>query len=152
MIGILWIDTNHDTVLDITDGGLLPQVLAQHPSTTVPASRLGVVLLHSASAKDNSLSIAEGALFNARMLADSLYGHNDGSKGVHNPALYQGLIAGSIEAVNNKYFGGAAVLSPDQADRRAEGPVGAGHQVHAASGAAADRRKVTLDRSEHISC
>ena len=48
------------------------------------------------------------------MLGDSLYGHNDGSKGVHNPALYQGLIAGSIEAVNNKYFGGAAVLSPDQ--------------------------------------
>ena len=76
-----------------------------------------MVLLHRrAAGKDNSLSIAEGALFNARMLAEDLYGHNDGSKGVHNPALYKGLIAGSITAVNNKYFGGAAVLSPSQAN------------------------------------
>ena len=70
LIDILWRDTNHDTVLDITDGGLLPQVLAQHPSTTVPATDSAwYCCTTSGAAKDNSLSIAEGALFNARMLA-----------------------------------------------------------------------------------
>ena len=112
LIDILWIDLNHDTVLDVTDGGLLPQVLAQHPSTIDPAADSAWYCC-TAAAKDANLSIAEGALFNARMLAEELYGHNDGSKGVHNPALYKGLIAGSINAVRAKY-GLVAVLSPAQ--------------------------------------
>lgn len=112
LIDILWIDSNHNTVLETTDGGLLPQVLAQHPGTTVPATDSSFYCC-TASTKDNNLSVAEGALFNARMLAEELYGHNDGSKGIHNPALYKGLIAGSINAVRDKY-GLVSVLSPSQ--------------------------------------
>ena len=104
LLDILWIDANHNTVLETTDGGLLPQVLALHPGTTVPGGPTRCIYCCTGSAKDNSLSVAEGALFNARMLAEDLYGHNDGSKGVHNPPLYKGLIAGSIEAVQDKYF------------------------------------------------
>jgi hypothetical protein len=111
LIDILWIDDG-DTVLEVTDGGLLPQVLAQNPSTTVPATDSAFYCCTGAT-KDNNLSVAEGALFNARMLADSLYSHNDGSKGVHNPALYKGLIAGSINAVRARY-GLINVLSPSQ--------------------------------------
>ena len=113
LLDILWIDSNHNTVLETTDGGLLPQVLALHPSTTVPADD-SVYFCCTGSAKDNSLSVAEGALFNARMLAEDLYSHNDGSKGVHNPPLYKGLIAGSIQAVQDKYFP-ALVLPANQA-------------------------------------
>ncbi len=112
LLDILWIDSNHDTVLDQTDGGLLPQVLAQHPGTTVPATDSAFYCC-TGSTKDNNLSVAEGALFNARMLAEDLYAHNDGSKGIHNPALYKGLIAGSINAVRATY-GLLNVLSPNQ--------------------------------------
>ena len=115
LLDILWNDVNGNTVLETTDGGVLAQVLAQHPSTTVPAtdSMWYCCTTPSGGAKDASLSIAEGALFNARMLGDSLYSHNDGSKGVHNPALYKGLIAGSINAVKAKY-GLPIILSPSQ--------------------------------------
>jgi predicted CXXCH cytochrome family protein len=102
LIDILWIDSDHDTVLETTDGGLLPEVLAQHPSTTVAATDSAWYCC-TVDPKDNNLSVAEGALFNARMLAEELYGHNDGSKGIHNPALYKGLIAGSINAVRDRY-------------------------------------------------
>lgn len=112
LVDILWIDSDGDTVLEPTDGGLLAQVLAQHPGTTVPATD-STFYCCTASAKDNSLSIAEGALFNARMLGENLYPHNDGSKGVHNPALYRGLLAGSIDAVRS-YYGFTAALSPEQ--------------------------------------
>ena len=128
---ILWIDLNHDTVLDITDGGLLPQVLAQHPSTTVPATDSAWYCCTSRAAKDNSLSIAEGALFNARMLGEDLYGHNDGSKGVHNPALYKGLIAGSINAVSAS-TACVAVLSPSQEAAVQKALSAPGDQVHGA--------------------
>ncbi len=112
LVDILWIDTNHNTVLEATDGGLLAEVLAQHPSTTVAATDSAFYCCTS-DPKDNSLSVAEGALFNARMLGEDLYPHNDGSKGIHNPVLYRGLIAGSIEAVRARY-GLASVLSGAQ--------------------------------------
>jgi predicted CXXCH cytochrome family protein len=111
LIDILWIDDG-DAVLEVTDGGLLPRVLAQNPSTTVPATD-STHYCCTAATKDNNLSVAEGALFNARMLAEELYSHNDGSKGIHNPALYKGLIAGSINAVRLRY-NLLTVLSPSQ--------------------------------------
>jgi predicted CXXCH cytochrome family protein len=79
LIDILWVDSDHDTVLETTDGGLLPAVLAQHPSTTVAATDSAWYCC-TVDPKDNNLSVAEGALFNARMLGEELYGHNDGSK------------------------------------------------------------------------
>jgi predicted CXXCH cytochrome family protein len=112
LLDVLWTDSNKDKVLETTDGGLLPQVLALNPSTTVPATD-SAFFCCTGTTKDNNLSVAEGALFNARMLAEELYSHNDGSKGVHNPALYKGLIAGSVQAVKARY-GLTSVLSPSQ--------------------------------------
>jgi predicted CXXCH cytochrome family protein len=49
------------------------------------------------------LTPAEGALFNAQMLAEDLYGHNDGSKGVHNPFYYEALLAATISELEDTY-------------------------------------------------
>ena len=140
LLDILWIDANHNTVLETTDGGLLPQVLALHPSTTVPATTRCYYCC-TGSAKDNSLSVAEGALFNARMLAEELYGHNDGSKGVHNPPLYKGLIAGSIQAVQDKYF-------PTVVCRRTRRPWSRRRSPHPASSTCGRPRRGKLQQGE----
>jgi hypothetical protein len=55
------------------------------------------------NANDNIVSPAEGALFNAMMLAEDLYDHNDGSKGAHNPFYYEALLAASITEVQSVY-------------------------------------------------
>jgi len=55
------------------------------------------------NASDNTVSPAEGALFNALMLAENLYDHNDGSYGVHNPFYYEALLAASIAEVQSVY-------------------------------------------------
>jgi predicted CXXCH cytochrome family protein len=55
------------------------------------------------NANDNTVSPAEGALFNAMMLAEDLYDHNDGSYGVHNPFYYEALLAASITEVQSVY-------------------------------------------------
>jgi predicted CXXCH cytochrome family protein len=55
------------------------------------------------NAADNTVSPAEGALFNAMMLAEDLYDHNDGSYGVHNPFYYEALLAASITEVQSVY-------------------------------------------------
>ena len=55
LIDILWIDSDHDTVLETTDGGLLPEVLAQHPSTTVAATDSAWYCC-TVDPKDNNLS------------------------------------------------------------------------------------------------
>ena len=58
-----------------------------------------------------------------------VYGHNDGSKGIHNKSLYLGLIAGSINAVQDKYgLPEGAVIVPEGRDP--EGALGAGNQVY----------------------
>ncbi len=106
----LWTDTDGDLVLDESDGGVLAAVLRQRPTTVTPATDSTHFCCTSAT-KDNSLSVAEGALFNARMLGANLYGHNDGSYGIHNPALYEGLLAGSITAVRTRYNIPASVVS-----------------------------------------
>jgi predicted CXXCH cytochrome family protein len=107
----LWSDIDKDKVLDQTDGGVLAAVLRQRPTTVTPATD-STHFCCTGTTKDNSLSVAEGALFNARMLSDSLYDHNDGSYGIHNPALYEGLIAGSINAVRSRYGLAPSVVSP----------------------------------------
>jgi len=37
------------------------------------------------------------------LLAENLYGHNDGSYGVHNPFYYKALLAASIAEVESVY-------------------------------------------------
>jgi predicted CXXCH cytochrome family protein len=107
----LWTDTDGDKVLDQTDGGVLAAVLRQRPTTVTPATD-STHFCCTGATKDNSLSVAEGALFNARMLGANLYDHNDGSYGIHNPALYEGLLASSITAVRTRYNIPASVVSP----------------------------------------
>ena len=62
-----------------------------------------VVGVQAFNANDNFVSPAEGALFNAMMLAEDLYDHNDGSYGVHNPFFYEALLAASITEVQSVY-------------------------------------------------
>lgn len=87
----LWYDVNGNKVLDAypTDSGYLAQIYATTPSE------------YNAS---NALTPAEGALFNAMMLAEKTqYDHADGSYGVHNPFYYEGLLSASISAVQSQY-------------------------------------------------
>jgi predicted CXXCH cytochrome family protein len=96
----LWVDADGDQVLydttatgafnafDPGDTGLLTQI--PDPVTQI-------------NHKDNVVSIAEGALFNARMIAENLYANADRSKGVHNPFLSRDLLAASINSVKATY-------------------------------------------------
>jgi predicted CXXCH cytochrome family protein len=107
---ILWEDVDGDLVLydtlatgdfgafDAGDAGLLTQI----PDPAVQINH-----------KDRVVSIAEGALFNVRMVAEERYENADRSKGVHNPFLSTALLAASIEAVQSTY-GLALRLTPEQ--------------------------------------
>ena len=55
------------------------------------------------NATDLVVSPAEGALFNAMMLAEDLYDHKDGSYGVHNPFYYEALLAANINELQLVY-------------------------------------------------
>jgi hypothetical protein len=105
----LWTDADGDQVLFTTaedgsflafdpgDTGLLTQI--PDPATAFTTA-------------DLQISVAEGALFNVRMVGENRYANGDRSKGVHNPFLSVALLAASIDAVESTFFGGAAVISP----------------------------------------
>ncbi|HEY7636363.1 MAG TPA: hypothetical protein VH763_12495, partial [Gemmatimonadales bacterium] len=85
-----------------TDTGFLPTLVGTNPTDATG---------HLAfSDTDNYISPAEGALFNAMMLAENLYGHKDGSFGVHNPFFYEALLSASIQSVQATY--GLPAVSP----------------------------------------
>ncbi|MDP9144654.1 MAG: cytochrome c3 family protein [Actinomycetota bacterium] len=91
LVWTLWKDVDGDLSLDAfpTDSGYLAQVYQ-----TTPAEFNGA----------NALTTAEGALFNAMMLAEKTqYDHSDGSYGVHNPFFYEGLLAATITAMETTY-------------------------------------------------
>ena len=104
LVDQLWTDdgtlnTGGEPYMDpATDTGDLVTVLAANPT---------VDGIQAFNANDTTVSPAEGALWNAMMLAEHLYDHNDGSKGVHNPFFYEALLAASIQEVQDVY---AAVL------------------------------------------
>ena len=52
---------------------------------------------------DNLITVAEGVLFNMRLVAEDRYANGDRSKGVHNPFLAQSLLTASIQALNATY-------------------------------------------------
>ncbi len=105
----LWVDTDGDEVLfetaedgsfvafDPGDTGLLTEV----PSPTI-----------NFNSNDDSLSVAEGALFNVQLIGENRNEHGDGSKGVHNPFLSVDLLAASVTSLQNAY-GLNAPLSPE---------------------------------------
>ncbi len=59
------------------------------------------------------VSIAEGALFNVRLVGENRYANGDRSKGVHNPFLTRDLLAASINALKATY-GLSVRLSPGE--------------------------------------
>ncbi|MEO8294853.1 MAG: cytochrome c3 family protein [Gemmatimonadota bacterium] len=52
---------------------------------------------------DNLITVAEGVLFNVRLVADDRDANGDRSHGVHNPFLAQSLLTASIQALNATY-------------------------------------------------
>jgi predicted CXXCH cytochrome family protein len=104
LIDVLWQDLNGDQVLDAapTDAGYLPTIFQ-----TTPGEFVGT---------DNTLTVAEGVLFNALMLAENVnVGHSDGSKGIHNPFFYEALLSASIDAMQAAYPGLPPAAPPVQA-------------------------------------
>jgi predicted CXXCH cytochrome family protein len=105
----IWTDTDGDQILydttatgafnafDPGDTGLLTQL--PDPVTAI-------------NHKDNQVSVAEGALFNVRLVAENRYANGDRSKGVHNPFLSTALLAASIQALQATY-GLSIRLDPD---------------------------------------
>lgn len=90
-----------------TDAGLLPFILQNNLDDPVCTKTVGGVTSASKAFDntDNCITAAEGALWNALMLAENLYSHNDGSKGVHNPFFYEALLSASIAHVRATYPG-----------------------------------------------
>lgn len=115
----LWTDTDGDCVMDATDAGLLPDVIAAGDSTDLDP-------------RDDLITTAEGALWNAQLAyptsrpcfgdaylypgvagEDTIPGtttkaihvgaHMASGEGVHNPELLEALLEASIEAVTNFY-------------------------------------------------
>ncbi|HEX9580791.1 MAG TPA: cytochrome c3 family protein [Gemmatimonadales bacterium] len=116
----LWTDDG-DAVMETTDGGLLPKVLAQ----AIAANNRNEMNLY-----DSKLSTAEGAIWNAQLAfthnrtqwssfviegqntcttagcttgGGSNTAHKSSGEGVHNPFLLEALLLGSIDAVRKQY-------------------------------------------------
>jgi Doubled CXXCH motif (Paired_CXXCH_1). len=117
---LLWTDTDGDTVLveraedgsfvafDPGDTGLLTQI----PSPEI-----------NLNPNDDSLSVAEGAVFNLQLVAEARHGNGDRSKGVHNPFLSVDLLAASVNSLQDAYglslpLSAEAKAMLDKANRR----------------------------------
>lgn len=109
----LWFDTDGDNVMDASDAGLLPQVIALGDTTDLDP-------------RDNLVTVAEGAMWNAQVahtelqpwFADAVVyeglagadqagihwsAHVASGNGVHNPRFLKALLEASIEAVIAEY-------------------------------------------------
>ena len=91
LVNTLWVDANGNQKIDTipVDQGLLPTVQKMFPGQINPL--------------DNTITVGDGAEFNARMFGPNLAGHPDGSRGAHNPFYYQALLAATIDAVRTTY-------------------------------------------------
>ena len=99
---LLWKDNDGDEVpydtlpggrfanFDAGDTGLLTQLSAAQADTAF-------------NFKDGKVSVAEGVLFNVRMIGEDRYANGDRSLGAHNPFLSQQLLAASIDALKTRY-------------------------------------------------
>ena len=85
----IWEDINADDVVDAapTDGGYLSDFVAIPPTEYLPT--------------DSTITPAEGARFNVRMLR--LVNGKDGSSGVHNPFLAEALLRANIDELKATY-------------------------------------------------
>jgi len=91
LVGTLWIDVDKDKVIDAfpADSGLLPKVKQQNPTAINPS--------------DFTITVGDGAEFNARMFGPNLADHPDGSRGAHNPFYYEALLIATINTVRSTY-------------------------------------------------
>jgi len=119
---LLWNDVNGNAVLESTDTGLLPRILAQ----AIGAGNLNAINLY-----DNVLTPAEGAIWNAQLArtdqrpqwasftvlgqksctptttcttqGSSNTAHKSSGEGVHNPFLLEALLLASIDYLTTYY-------------------------------------------------
>lgn len=108
----IWTDANANGVIDSTDGGLVPQLVAR-------ALRPGATAVDSAQIDFGSATttVAKGALFNAALaatderqyflngtvLGKGFVTHMASGNGVHNPFLLEALLTSSIAALHTSY-------------------------------------------------
>jgi predicted CXXCH cytochrome family protein len=104
LLDSLWVDTDGNGVMDPTDAGLLPQVVAQGDPVELDPT-------------DDLITVAEGALWNAQLahtsdrpwwgegevFGVSFSGQKVSGNGVHNPDLLKELLRASIDAVIARY-------------------------------------------------
>ena len=100
----LWVDSDENAVMDETDEGLLPMVVAMGDPEELDPS-------------DELVTVAEGALFNAQLAYTSertywsdfevfdvsVSAHKASGNGAHNPWLLEALLKASIDAVIERY-------------------------------------------------
>lgn len=103
----IWIDTDSNGVLEATDGGLLPQLLARGTAADSAELDFG----------SNVTTVAKGTLWNAalaatddrqqflggKVLGYTFSTHMASGNGVHNPFLLEALLTSSISAVKTTY-------------------------------------------------
>lgn len=122
LVDQLWADTDNDSVMETTDGGLLPKVLAN----AIGAGNLNAINLY-----DNVLTPADGAIWNAQLAythdrtvwssfkvsgqlsctptttcttqGGSNTAHKSSGEGVHNPFLLEALLLASIDYLKSYY-------------------------------------------------
>src|SRR5690606_21348246 len=97
LVDIIWINNDGNDPFNADadwpkvsagDGGYLGEIFANDPTQF---------------AAGEPRTVAEAAKFNAMMLGEDLYDHNDGSHGVHNPFYYEALLAATISELEATY-------------------------------------------------
>jgi len=108
----IWLDSDGNAVIDSTDGGMVPQLVAR-------ALRPGATAADTAEINFGSTTttVAKGTLFNASLAATdtrphflggtvlgrSFSAHKASGNGVHNPFLLEALLTSSIDAMRTTY-------------------------------------------------
>ena len=112
MLDQIWTDQNANGVIDTTDPGLVPQMLAR-------ALRPGATAADTAEINfsSNVTTVVKGTLFNAalaatndrqyflngKLLGRTFSTHPASGNGVHNPFLLEALLTSSIQAMHTTY-------------------------------------------------
>jgi predicted CXXCH cytochrome family protein len=103
----IWTDSNGNGVIDSSDGGLIPKMLARADSADSAALNFS----------SNVTTVAKGVLFNAalaatddrqiflsgKVLGRTFATHMASGNGVHNPFLLEALLTSSISALQTTY-------------------------------------------------
>jgi predicted CXXCH cytochrome family protein len=108
----LWTDVDGDQVLyDTTSTGAFN---AFDPGDTGLLTQIpDSIALTAINHKDQQTSVAEGVLFNVRLVGENRYANGDRSRGAHNPFLSVDLMAASIQVMQDTYFPAGAQLSAE---------------------------------------